>query len=247
LTQLKNNQLVKVAVLGASGYLGGKVCEKVNELGLVVIKLGRTLTKEDLSQTPPNLIIDAAFPTSKITKEIKFKYLQDLSQNLEIAINNDLRYLYLGSYSSHPMSRSKYGRLKQQAERMVLLKGANILRVGLVIDPSNPKGRYYQVLRIAKSLPFTPVLPENWCPIYTTTLTNFNLEIDRSILNQNVNSINYIGIRESINLLLQGSNESRRKCIIPASILSIGRHLSKIIPLGPLDFVKSILYKEEKF
>lgn len=242
---MNNKQPVKVGVLGASGYLGGKVCEKVSELGLDVIKLGRTLAKEDLYQTSPRLIIDAAFPTSEVTKEIKSKYLQGLSQNLEIAIKNDLSYLYLGSYSSHPMSRSKYGRLKRQAERMVLLKGANILRVGLVIDPSNPKGRYFQFLRIAKSLPFTPVLPENWCPIYTTTLVNFNFELGKSILSQKVNSVNCIGVKGSINELLQGSNEYRRKCAVPASLLSIGMHLSKVFSFGSFDFVNSILYKEE--
>jgi hypothetical protein len=199
----------------------------------------------DIEAHIPTLVFDAAFPTNNITRAVRLKYLKQLTMNLEATIRNDSQYIYLGSYSNHPKSKSKYGRLKREAERIVLQKGGNILRLGLVVDPSNPMGRYSQFLQVAKYLPVTPVLPENWCPIFITTLSEFNLGIEDCILTRNVHSIKTLGTRMSVNEFLSSTNTFRRKVKIPQFLMVPSALITMILPLGNLDFLKSILYKDE--
>ena len=128
----------------------------------------------------------------------------------------------------------------------MILKGANILRVGLITDSVNPKGRYQQFENISRLLPFIPVFPVNWCPIVITTLEDFRLEIGKTLVAQKLNSITSVGKTVTFSTLFEGSSNSTKKFYVPEVIMIIGMRMCRILPLGRFDFVKSILYKEER-
>jgi uncharacterized protein YbjT (DUF2867 family) len=234
----------EVGVLGASGYLGKNICEKVSEVGMEVRNLGRKVSIREAKKLSIGIIVDAAFPTNNINAAIRAEYLNNLNHNLDVAIALNLRYIYIGSYSSDTRSKSKYGQLKREAERMVILKGGNILRAGLVIDYANPRGRFLQFVHVSRRLPFIPVLPQNWCPIFVTTIDDFCSEIGKSIIARRMYTIKAIGKKVSLSSLFEENSKSDRKCQIPEFFMFMGMHLAKILPLGKFDFIKSILYRE---
>jgi len=243
---MNNYKRPNLGVLGASGYLGKNVCEKAAEIGMPTVDLGRKFANAEATRNSLGVIIDAAFPTNKISKQIKSEYMINLRNNLDMANDLNLRYIYIGSYSSHSRSRSKYGQLKREAERLVILKGANILRVGLITDPVNPKGRYQQFANISRLLPFIPVFPVNWCPIFITTLEDFRLEIEKSLVAQKLNTITSVGKAVTFSTLFEASSKSTKKFYIPEILMIIGMYFCRLLPLGRFDIVKSILYKEER-
>ena len=242
---MTNSEDLIIGLLGLSGYLGGIIREEVQDLE--VFDLGRNMTIQNTKELHLNLIIDSAFPTRKINKKIRSEYLSALNNNLKIANEISCRYIYIGSYSSHTKSRSKYGRLKREAERLVITKGGIVLRVGLVSDQSNPKGRFADFNQISRRLPFIPVLPNGWCPVFTTTIDEFRFEIRRLIRTDRVSAVYEAGVKTNISKLFQENNQSGKRCTIPETVLVLVSFLSRIVPLGRLDFVKSILYKEERF
>jgi hypothetical protein len=106
-------------------------------------------------------------------------------------------------------------------------------------------GRYSQFLKISRYLPVTLELPENWCPIFVTSISEFHLGIEDCILTDSAYTIKTLGTKISVNELLCSSNAFRPKVKIPQFLMIVFAAITMRLPLGPLDFLKSILYREE--
>jgi hypothetical protein len=233
-----------VAVLGASGYLGSKTSNLYKSIGILVYELSRKIDEIDLYGSI--LVLDFAFPTRRITRKIRKEYLKNLLVNLTIASNLSLKYIYMGSYSSNPRSESKYGALKREAESLVLKMGGNILRIGLVVDYDNPGGRFKQFVGINKNLPVRIQFPEKWCPMSVTS----SLEFENSILELLKNNAQFItkeiGHQIVFNDLISKTGNSVHTIHINERLLEIISIILRFVPLGKLDFLRSILYRESR-
>ena len=243
---MNSNEKVVVGILGATGYLGGVIFQELDKLGFEVVDLGRTIAKASIDSNPPSMIFDAAFPTGGIDRKVENEYLRSLASNFELTSSSQITYYYLGSYSANKKSKSKYGNLKSKAEREVILKGGQILRVGLVIDYQNPKGRFLQFLRLTSKLPFIPVFPDKWLPIITTTLDEFRSAIKSLVIDQKVQMVQNLGVKNDINKLFNEYAGAKTRVRVPEILLYVAMYLSRFVYLGPLDSLKSVFYKEEE-
>jgi hypothetical protein len=206
------------------------------------LELSRKVDEVDLNGS--TIILDFAFPTKRITRKIRKAYLSNLLLNLSIANSLRMKYVYLGSYSSNPRSKSKYGALKREAEKLVLKKGGNILRVGLIVDYEKPGGRFKQFVEINKKLPVVIQFPLDWCPISVTSSLEFENSILKVLKNQEEFIIKEIGHQIAFNDLIFQSSDSVHVIHISERILQVVSTIFRFVPLGKLDFLRSILYKE---
>jgi len=243
---MNSNGKVVVGILGATGYLGGVIFQELHKLGYEVVDLGRTISKATFDSNPPSIVFDAAFPTGGIDSKVEIEYLRRLASNFHLTSTSQITYYYLGSHSANKKSKSRYGNLKSKAEREVILNGGQILRVGLVIDSQNPKGRFLQFLRLTSKLPFIPVFPDKWLPIVTTTLDEFKLSIKSLVIDQRDQIVQNLGVKSDINKLLNEYAGAKMRVRVPEIFLYVAMYSSRLVYLGPLDSLKSVLYKEEE-
>lgn len=232
---------MKIGIYGGNGYLGSSVFKEFKQHNLEVRVLGR-------DQHPANLglthIIDASFPANYKDKHITQEYFELLEKRLEKSIG--INYIYLGSYSSIGVVRSIYGKTKKKAEKIVRERGATVLRVGLVVDESNPGGRFSQLNEIIEKAPVNFKIPETWCPIKITRFSDF-IQTTLILVNQRVVPKKDVEIEQTfqtnLNFLMIRSKPRKLTVFLPDPALRIFFLLISKIPVGLFDNLNSIGFR----
>jgi predicted transcriptional regulator with HTH domain len=140
----------RVGIYGSNGYLGKSICASYPK----TLKIDRNA----LVDSELDVIIDCSFPNGNEKQSVTAKYLDLIHRRAQYYKSLNIRYIYLGSYSSiHPL-KNKYGRVKYRAEQLVLEQNGIIVKLGLVVNSNNPGGRYFELTKILKKMPIL-VLP----------------------------------------------------------------------------------------
>jgi nucleoside-diphosphate-sugar epimerase len=162
---------MKVAITGASGYVGGRIADGFRSHGHEVLSLSRRSCPapwlsyslgDDLSRLPWDeieVLVHAAFDFNAITlEEITEKNVRpgiDLLQSASRAGVGHL--LFISSMSCFDGCRSNYGKAKHMIEQEALALGAQVIRPGLVWG-DHSGGIMGTLERLVQKLPIVPCL-----------------------------------------------------------------------------------------
>ena len=195
-----------------------------------------------------SIVIDASFPRNYKDISIFRQYLCLLEDRLVLSETSGSKYIYIGSYSSGSQVSSKYGLGKKAAEDLVLQHSGTVLRLGLVVDQDNPGGRYLEFLNFLRKIPLRFIFPEGWCPVYVTELRSALNFLHTIISDKKGIPHGYINVPETKKIYLYQllteiyGNSSMIK--VPETVMWILSYLVNICPVGKIDNLKSIMYKE---
>lgn len=225
------------------GYLAKEIINLLNSVKIP----HKALRRRECVDNSISLVIDAGFPRDYLNKTVRIQYLALLRWRLSKSLESKSSYLYLGSYSSIGEIRSVYGRTKKEAENLVLELGGAVLRLGLVVDELSPGGRYQELLDILGKIPLTIRIPENWCPIFVTPLTDF-LQAVRVLIDQgNVTSDKVLSTSNtkmvSLNSIMEHVESHSVKIRIPSFLMYVMERILFLLPFSRFDNLNSIMQK----
>jgi nucleoside-diphosphate-sugar epimerase len=165
-----------VAITGASGYVGGALCDAFRAIGYRVLRLQRTIpAAADPSEYVPftletgvkaslgpdlKAVVHCAYDLQARTRaEVERVNLDGTKRLLDAAGASPV--VLISSMSAYAGTRSLYGRTKLACEQMVERSGGTSLRLGLVYGGGDG-GMIGSLGRVAK-LPVVPcLLPDSY-------------------------------------------------------------------------------------
>ena len=227
-----------------TGYLGQQIANYLNQEKHNCIILNR---HQSVTSTV-SYIVDASFPRNYRNAQILRDYLNLLENRLTQSRISESKYVYIGSYSSLSLKNSKYGLGKKAAEDLVIQYSGTVLRLGLVIDPNNPGGRYLEFLKLVRKIPIHFIIPKSWCPVYVTKLNSALDSIHTIISDREAITFGHIHAHGTkkiyLNQLLMQVSGNFPVIKVPELAMWILSFLVSIFPIGKIDNLKSIMYKE---
>jgi hypothetical protein len=144
--------MYRVGIYGFNGYLGNSILANYPN----TLKIDRDV----LVDSELDVVIDCSFPNGSQKQSVTGKYLDLIHRRAHFYKTIDIRYIYLGSYSSIQPLKNRYGRVKYQAEQLVLEQNGIIVKLGLVVNRENPGGRYSELTKILQKMPIL-VIPHD--------------------------------------------------------------------------------------
>jgi nucleoside-diphosphate-sugar epimerase len=160
-----------VAVTGASGYLGSRICERFRSLGWRVVRLVRRPRRDDADRlydmtTPPDagllasvdVLVHAAYDLGLTRRADVWRVNVDGTRRLlEAAAEAGVgRVIVLSSMSAYEGTRQLYGQAKLAIEAATLAAGGTVVRPGLVYG--DEPGGMVGALRGMARLPLVPLV-----------------------------------------------------------------------------------------
>ena len=233
-----------VGVYG-SGYLATQIITQLATVNCSVSSLSRTEKVNDSI----SVVIDASFPRNYSNYKVFKNYQKLLASRLDDSRRVNAKYIYLGSYSSIGLPKSRYGSAKQKAEMMVLASNHTVLRLGLVIDTNLPGGRYFELQEVMRKIPISLSVPQDWCPIKITYLSDVLANIYAKVKQKDLitNGVHEVlgTLDTNLNFILDMYPSRLFKIQVPSLLMSLFAFLAHIFPIGKLDNLNSIMYKEK--
>ena len=161
-----------VAVTGASGYLGSRICERFRSLGWRVVRLTRSPRPGDASErfydlggrpaftllTSVDVLVHAAYDQRLTRRADIWRVNVDGTQELLAAANEAGvgRVIVLSSMSAYEGTAQLYGQAKLDIEQATLAAGGVVVRPGLVYG-DHPGGMVGALRRMTR-LPLVPLV-----------------------------------------------------------------------------------------
>jgi len=158
---------MKVAITGANGFIGSRLCHALSAQGATVIKWVRNaqetderrfalpdVIEESLFKEKPDILIHAAYVT-------RFRnFTQAHAANSEgslklfdLAERYSVKIAFLSSLSAHSQAESFYGQSKLSLEQQLDLKKHLVIRPGLVIGKGGLFARMQKMVRTFRCIP----------------------------------------------------------------------------------------------
>jgi nucleoside-diphosphate-sugar epimerase len=186
---------MKIAVTGATGFVGGALVSYLTQQGHEVIRLQRRsiAAPEDrffdmrsIDSIPDLTGIDALIHTAFIKYD---RMLLPDSSDINIATTLALelachrgrtKFVFLSTMSAHTDAVSHYGQHKYEIEKMLDTTKDLILRLGLVIGE---KGLFESMRSAISKGAFIPLVASGSQPIQTIAVTDVCRIIEKALLN----------------------------------------------------------------
>lgn len=137
---------MRIAVTGASGYLGGQIVDHLRGEGHEVLPLSRAgVDGPPFSLGEPfpaaslrgvSVVVHAAWDFAARDDEVRTRNVGGALPLLDAAASEGARIVHISSLSAHHGCRSRYGAAKLALEELVALRGGCSLRPGLVYGPT---------------------------------------------------------------------------------------------------------------
>ena len=159
----------KLAVTGATGYIGRRLCRLAVQQGWSVVALSRssldmervTSVEYELGREIPaaalrgcHAVVHLAADTRKADVDIEHE-LDAAKQLISAARAENVQVVFVSSQTARPDAPTNYGRSKFQVERLVLESGGIVVRPGLVYGGPE-RGLFGRLCNIVRALPILP-------------------------------------------------------------------------------------------
>lgn len=160
---------MKLAVTGATGYVGKRFVHFATLAGYEVLALTRSVVKirgvtwqeyyiedSDPSPLPPD--VDVVIHLAAVTKflnDTQEKELTAAKLLIDAASSINAKFIFISSQTAHETSPTQYGRIKWSIEKMTLAAGGIVIRPGQIYG-GQEKGLFGLLCSIVKK---SPVLP----------------------------------------------------------------------------------------
>jgi hypothetical protein len=235
-----------IGVFGGNGYLGQQITSAFQAHDLSFVLLEEASTDSDLAFI--NVIIDCGFPRKIHKKLVRTNYKRQFLKRTDQI--QKIPYIYLGSFSSAEDSLSHYGQVKHFSEKLVIERGGMVLKLGLIISAEKPGGRYLELANIVKFFPLSLIPHSDYFPIRTTKLNDFLdyiLILVHNIDQEFVNAIKIVQNESTTlgDLLTHQINRNQLPVILPRATTKLLCRTIQILPLGPMNNLKSIAHQCE--
>lgn len=162
----------RIAVSGASGYIGSLLVRRFEDEGASVVALGRSRGRAgsaqrhyDMAEPPPSdlltgvdVLVHCGWDLSLVDRDAAWSVnVVGTERLLDLARRSGLtRLVFISSMSAYDGTRQLYGRSKLAAERAAFDNGAAVLRLGLVYGQG--WGGMVGSLKKMVELPVTPLV-----------------------------------------------------------------------------------------
>jgi hypothetical protein len=160
----------RIGIYGSTGYLGKCLLENLFS--------STGIPRLEFVSYP--IIIDCSFPSQESEKVILIEYLDLIQKRAQFYSLNSIKYVYLGSYSSIDPVISSYGKIKLLAENLVIENGGIVIKLGLVVNPSVPGGRFKELVSVLKKFESLPLPSEESFELYVQEESKFIDELGES-------------------------------------------------------------------
>lgn len=153
----------KILITGSNGLISSNLINFFEKKNIIVYSTSRKRGKNiyfdmeletDLKIIPKfDVLIHLAYHKS-------FSYLKEYQINFEgskrifeFAKKNKAHIIFLSSQSVGPNSKSNYGKIKYELEKLAFDYKAKIIRPGLIYKQNSEKGLYYNIQKLIKKFP----------------------------------------------------------------------------------------------
>ncbi len=232
--------MIRVGIFGSNGYLGNALVDVLNLNEIKFVCLPRSVNEireEDLATITH--VIDCAFPRNYMDAIVYDLYVSEVINRISQFKVGGQKYLYLGSFSSVNGGYSEYGKRKRKIEDVVTESEFEVLRVGLVLDPTNLGGRALEFQNVLNRLPIVPIPHRSWFPLYVTNLQTFKDSVLKFIFEGSVEGL-CVAKLSTLSSVTSQLTLGKRQFDIPRGLTSIIVSFIRIIPLKKLDSLRSI-------
>ena len=227
------------------GYLGNQIRNVLQESNIPF----KQLSREDSPGRELQIIFDASFPRNYLDEDISEGYLDLLSSRLDVANALKIQYIYLGSFSSKGIPWSKYASVKKQAEESVKIKQGSVLRLGLVVDFTNPGGRFQELVSLARKRLFIFLPAKDWCPLWITRIEDFRHQTQKLATGKYFAGDSEIicsgTYKSNLSRILVELSPNKKYVELNSFSMRIIFYVLKIARVGILDNLRSILYLDK--
>jgi len=229
-----------VGIYGSSGYLGSKILSVTHD----AIPLAR-------EAIPGNskFIFDFSFPNHNFKAHIFSEYITLIKRRLDFCSLNNIKYFYAGSTSSYPPSLSKYSKQKMEIETLVKSNKGIVIRQGLVINESEPGGRYKDLSSKIRNLPMLIYPDPSTFRLMVTTERDF-ITTWRNLPNLEELNKNDLIVKNSyesslFDILKSVETDEKFSLYIGIKLSLIFQSIIRHLPLKSLDSLRSISIQKE--
>ena len=239
-----------IGLYGGTGYLGQQIISalQARDLNFVLLEEGSSVS----NLASVSAIIDCGFPRKIHKKLVRKNYEKQFFKKIDQMCKiRKIPYVYLGSFSSAETSLSHYGRVKYFAEKLVIDRGGMVLKLGLIVSTDKPGGRFLELAKIMRVIPFSLVPHPDYFPIRTTNLNDLLDHILILVNNIDQEFVNGIKIVQNEgttlgNLLTHQINRNQSSVRLSRTTTKLLCRAIQILPLGPMNNLKSIAHQCKK-
>jgi hypothetical protein len=232
-----------IGIFGSQGYLGKETLNLCHTTGTPTRVLGRRIESIDNNFLDGlTLIIDCGFPRDYYNRKTACDYLAEVEKRAQFCNEFGIKYYYLTTYTSVVSDRSKYSQLKSLVETSVKSMGGELLRLGLVIDASNPGGRFLELKSIIQRLPVVFVPSFNWFPVFTCSLDAY-LEEVKNLLENGEMSKHELGNLQPLAEVITQVSEGKKLLQLSDLLTCIVVRFLPLVAFGKREGIKGISVK----
>lgn len=223
-----------VAVTGASGFLGGHLCEKIEQKGWNLLRLSKSAREgfHKVDYSDPNQLVSAlkgidvlyhlAGLINGSREELIEANLTTTKNLIEAAQKTNLKLFVFVSSAAAAMLKGDYGKLKREAEKQLQSSGIKylIFRPTMIYGSGDTKN-IATMAKVIRRSPFIPILGGGNFkiqPVFVDDVTNVLIQAAECTITNNVYNIcgaEQISFRDMFELLAQKMNRKRIFISIP--------------------------------
>ena len=195
---------MKIAITGATGFVGGELVKYFSAQGHEVLKLQRQSVKHSderffdmrsADSIPPLQGIDALIHTAFLRYDtVQIPDASDINIRTTLALEQAcqrarVRFVFLSTMSAHSQAISHYGKHKYDIEQQLNLSKSIVFKLGLVIGE---KGLFNTIKTTIQKTNFIPLVGSGVQPIQTVAVSDVCKAID-IVLQKQLTGIYLIG------------------------------------------------------
>ncbi|WP_438479480.1 NAD-dependent epimerase/dehydratase family protein [Oleiharenicola lentus] len=238
---------LRVAITGASGFLGHALLQRLLNAGLEVHALSRNPSSMEgvrwhaynLAEPVPqviescDVIVHAAFAMGANANSLEAVNKDAAAHLLAVARTYRRHFIFISSMSAHDHAESSYGRTKWAIEQTLDPTQDTIVRPGLIVGAG---GVYQRMLESLRSTPIVPIFFGGMQPIHPVALEDLVEGLFHIISRRipgifNLGSIEPISVRELYRRMLHSAGLRRTIIPLPGSLALRGLRATEALGL----------------
>lgn len=216
-----------IIITGANGFIGESLVNYFFEKGWLVKAFVHSMPSTkltgveyvlyDLEKSPNektfesvNYLVHCAYLKFEKNKNSDLINLEGTKKLVDLCRKNNIKPLFLSSFSGHEDAESHYGKNKLESEKLFDLSTDVILKTGFVIGK---KGLSGELINRIKKASFFPLVGGGTQPIQTISINDLCLIVEKTLVN-NISGLYHVAEPSAISMKLfyqEISNQLNKK------------------------------------